>query len=188
MTWLSTIWIAVALGMDAFAVAVAATSTGRANGTRAAFRLSFHFGLFQFMMPLIGWLLGSTVAKYIESADHWIAFGLLCIIGGRMVWGGLSSSCDGIGRGDPTRGWSLVILSIATSSDALAVGLSLAFLNSEIWQPCGVIGFVAAAMTLVGIKFGRILGSRFGKRMELVGGAILIGIGVKIVIEHLGLF
>jgi putative Mn2+ efflux pump MntP len=173
--------------MDAFAVAVAATSAGFANDSRATFRLSFHFGFFQFLMPLIGWLLGSTVAVYIDSADHWIAFGLLGIIGGRMVWGGLSSSSESLSKGDPTRGWSLVILSIATSIDALAVGMSLAFLNTEIWQPCVVIGLVAAAMTLVGIKCGRFLGNRFGKKMELVGGVILIGIGVKIVVEHLGI-
>jgi len=130
--------------------------------------------------------LGATVAEYIESSDHWIAFGLLTIIGGRMVWGGLNSTTDGFSKGDPTRGWSLVILSIATSIDALAVGLSLAFLNAEIWQPAVIIGLVAAVMTLVGIKCGRLLSARFGKRMELVGGIILISIGVKIVIEHLG--
>ena len=136
-------------------------------------------------MPVIGWYLGSRVAHYIKDYDHWLAFGLLVLIGGKMIREALSHGHENRTPSDPTRGWTLVVLSIATSIDALAVGLSMAFLGIEIWVPSVIIGLVAAAMTLVGMVFGKRLGTRFGKRMELIGGIILIGIGIKIVIEHL---
>jgi len=187
MSPLATVWLAIALGMDAFAVSMAVTSSGKSCSPRAPFRLSFHFGLFQFMIPIVGWLLGSTVASYIRSADHWIAFGLLGLIGGRMIYESFDTGTTNYLDRDPSRGWSLVMLSVATSIDAMAVGLSLAFLNISIWQPSVVIGIVAAGMTLLGIRLGRVLSIRFGKRMELIGGVVLVGIGIKILEEHLGL-
>jgi putative Mn2+ efflux pump MntP len=187
MSWFATIWIAVALAMDAFAVSTAVSASGRGAGVGGAFRLSFNFGLFQFIMPIAGWLLGYTVSRYIQSIDHWVAFGLLGLIGGRMIIGTFNSASHNFRNGDPTRGWPLLMLSVATSIDALAVGLSLALLDIAIWLPCAVIGVVAATMTLVGAVFGRILGTCFGKRMEFAGGVILIGIGTKILVEHLGL-
>jgi putative Mn2+ efflux pump MntP len=181
---LELIGIALGLGMDAFAVALGAGATGRSSGARAAFRLSFHFGLFQFFMPVAGWFGGSLLVSRIAPYDHWLAFGLLTVIGGRMIRAGLHAEPDADPR-DPSRGWSLVLLSLATSIDALAVGLSLALLGQRIWYPSGLIGVVAAAMTLTGLRLGHRLGLRFGRRMEIAGGVILIAIGIKIVVEHL---
>jgi putative Mn2+ efflux pump MntP len=136
-------------------------------------------------MPIVGWLAGLTVAEYIAPVDHWIAFGLLAAIGGKMIYEALKNEDDEGGRSDPTKGWSLILLSVATSIDALAVGLSLAMLNVDIWYPAVVIGVVAAAFTIVGLQLGRRFGALLGRRMEVIGGLILIGIGVKILIEHL---
>jgi putative Mn2+ efflux pump MntP len=169
--------------MDAFAVAVAAGASGRARGGRAAFRLSFHFGVFQFLMPVIGWFAGYRIAPLISAVDHWIAFGLLAFVGFRMIRSGLRHERED--STDPSRGRTLIILSIATSLDALAVGFSLAMLKISIWYPSVVIGLVAASLSLIGVTIGNRLGLRFGKRMEIVGGLILILIGMKIVAEHL---
>ena len=185
MTWLTTLIIAVGLGMDAFAVALAVGCRLPKPSFRHFFRLSFHFGLFQFLMPVIGWYGGTQIQEYIHDYDHWLAFGLLAFIGGKMIYESSAADADCAPERDPTRKWSLVALSVATSIDALAVGLSMAFLQIEIWTPSVIIGVVAAAMTLVGMISGRRLGLRFGRRMELVGGLVLIGIGIKIVIEHL---
>lgn len=178
------ILIALGLAMDAFAVALAAGASGRARGARAAFRLSFHFGLFQFLMPVLGWFGGSLVASRIADLDHWIAFGLLAYIGGRMVKSGLGAPEESK-PDDPSKGMSLVMLSVATSIDALAVGLSIGMLRVSVWYPAVVIGIAAAAMTLIGITLGRRLGLRFGQRMEVVGGLVLVGIGLKILLDHL---
>ncbi|MBP2687831.1 MAG: hypothetical protein H6Q83_18 [Deltaproteobacteria bacterium] len=173
--------------MDAFAVAIA---TGIVLGTvsgRQTFRLAFHFGLFQFLMPVIGYLAGMTVERHIQGYDHWIAFGLLGYIGGKMVYEGIrGEGGEGNGGKDPTRGMSLVVLSMATSIDALAVGISLGVLHSEgIFYPGVVIGIVACAFTAAGLHLGKRLGTVFGKRMEVVGGLILVAIGVKILFDHL---
>ena len=172
--------------MDAFAVAIA---TGIVLGTvsgRQTFRLAFHFGLFQFLMPVVGYLAGMTVERYITGYDHWLAFALLAYIGGKMVHEGIRGEEEGNGGKDPTRGMSLVVLSVATSIDALAVGISLGVLHNEgIVYPGVVIGIVACTFTAVGLHLGKRLGAVFGKRMEIVGGIVLIGIGVKILIDHL---
>jgi putative Mn2+ efflux pump MntP len=185
MEWFSLIAIAVALAMDAFAVAIVTGLTVKPLTKRHIFRLSFHFGLFQFLMPLIGWAAGSAIQQYIASFDHWIAFGLLGFVGGRMIWGSLHSDEAGTSSfDDPTSGWKLVVLSIATSIDALAIGLSLALIGSAIVLPALVIGIVAAGFTCIGMALGRQIGSAWGKRVEIAGGLILIAIGVKIVIDH----
>ncbi len=185
MDLLVVLGIAVALAMDAFAVALGTGMTLGRVTARQAFRLSFHFGLFQFLMPVLGWLAGSTVADAIAAIDHWIAFGLLAIVGGRMVKEGLGKPSGPRVVTDPTRGRSLVVLSVATSIDALAVGLSMALLGVDIWYPSAVIGVVAAAFTLAGLRLGRVLGQRFGHRMALLGGGVLITIGIRILVEHL---
>jgi putative Mn2+ efflux pump MntP len=185
MTWLTTLIIAVGLGMDAFAVALAVGCRRRTLAFRPLFRLSFHFGLFQFLMPLVGWYVGAQVDQYFLAVDHWIAFILLALIGAKMIRESFADSEDPCAAGDPTRKWSLVALSVATSIDALAVGLSMAMIGVDVWFPSVIIGIVALIMTAVGMIFGRQLGVRFGRRMELVGGLILIGIGVKIVVDHL---
>jgi putative Mn2+ efflux pump MntP len=151
---------------------------------RHVFRLSFHFGLFQFMMPVIGWLAGRTVSSYISAYDHWVACGLLSFIGGKMLWEAFFDH-ESEKKDDPTRGLLLVTLSIATSLDALAVGLSLAFLDVSIWVPSLVIGLVAGILTMVGIRFGGRIGERFEKWADVAGGLVLIGIGLEILISHL---
>lgn len=172
--------------MDAFAVSIAAGVVIPRLTYRHVFRVSFHFGLFQFLMPVVGWALGTTVASYIAAWDHWVAFGLLGFIGGKMLfdaWRG--SEEDSKVCADPTRGVSLITLSVATSIDALAVGLSMAMLQVQVWAPAVIIGLVAAALSAVGITFGHKLGFRFGKWAATLGGVVLIGIGVRILVTHL---
>ena len=186
MSTLVILGIALGLAMDTLAVAIATSvMLGRVTG-RQLFRFSFHFGLFQAMMPVIGWLAGTTFVERIKGYDHWVAFGLLAFIGGKAVYEALTQAGqkDGADRGDPTRGFSLVMLSTATSIDALAVGLSFAVLNVRIWYPAAVIGVVTAAITCLGMLVGGRLGARFGRRVEIVGGLILIGIGLKILVQH----
>jgi putative Mn2+ efflux pump MntP len=186
MDLLSVTAIAVALAMDAFAVAIVTGLTVKPLTQRHVFRLAFHFGLFQFFMPIIGWAAGIAVQKHIADFDHWVAFGLLSFIGGKMIWGSLSEdSRESNSRNDPTSGWQLVMLSIATSIDALAVGLSLGLIGSAIIKPAVIIGIVAAGFTVIGMVLGRQVGSVWGKRVEIAGGLILIAIGAKIVMDHL---
>jgi putative Mn2+ efflux pump MntP len=185
MDILSLAVVAVALAMDAFAVALATgLSLPQLNG-RQLFRFSFHFGLFQGLMPILGWLAGTSLRLKIEDYDHWLAFALLCFVGVNMLRDACSSDEGRERTEDPTRGLSLVLLSIATSIDALAVGLSLSLLGITIWTPALVIGLTAAALTLCGMLLGRRLASAWGKRVEIFGGLLLIGIGSKILIEHL---
>lgn len=184
MTFIEVMLIALGLAMDAFAVCLGAATTGFIRGPRPVFRLAFHFGLFQALMPVLGWLAGTTISRYISAFDHWIAFALLAFVGGRMVRSGLdkSSECHEV---DPSRGGTLIMLAIATSIDAFAIGLSLAMLKVAILYPAVVIGVVAAALSLVGIFLGHRLGCAFGKRMELIGGLLLIGIGLRVVVTHM---
>jgi putative Mn2+ efflux pump MntP len=178
-----TLLLAVGLAMDACAVSAGAGATGRTRGVRGTFRLGFHFGLFQFLMPIAGWFAGRTIAGHVQAVDHWIAFAILAFIGGRMIRNGLQPEPDPE-AGDPSKGWSLVLLSVATSIDALAVGFSLAMIDVNIWVPAAMIGVVTAAMSVAGLNLGTRLGGRFGHRMEMVGGVILILVGAKIVVEH----
>lgn len=169
--------------MDAFAVSLVGGATIHPLTGRHVFRLAFHFGLFQFLMPIIGWLAGTSVIDYIAAFDHWIAFGLLGLIGSKMIYESFQPTSE-ITK-DISRGCSLVGLSLATSIDALAIGITLSALRVEIWYPSVIIGLVAAGFSIAGIFIGRKGGRFLGKRFELIGGLILIGIGVKILIEHL---
>jgi manganese efflux pump family protein len=184
MSFWEILVIAVGLSMDAVAVSLAASASNRAQGARATFRLSFHFGLFQFLMPVIGWGVGTTVAPYITSFDHWVAFGLLAFVGGRMIYAAAGGDGAAPAR-DPSRGSTLVMLSVATSIDALAIGLTLAMLGSGIWYASVIIGLVTGSLSLLAAWLGRRVGPAFGTRMEIVGGLALIAIGVKILSEHL---
>ena len=181
MHWLNLLGIAVGLAMDAFAVAIGAGISVAPVTPRHTFRLAFHFGLFQFMMPVAGWFAGREVAGYIGAYDHWVAFGLLGFVGGKMLWEAHAAQ-ESRARLDPTRGWMLVTLSVATSIDALAVGLSMALLGISIWIPSVVIGIVAAALTFVGIRFGSRLGRRWGRWAEAIGGVVLLAIGLRILL------
>ena len=176
--------LALALAMDAFAVALGTGAVLSRLTGRHLFRLGFHFGLFQALMPVIGWLAGLTIIQWVEAWDHWIAFSLLAIIGGRMVYEAFSDEEKANDR-DPTKGLSLVLLSIATSIDALAVGFSLSVIGVSIWMPALVIGLVAGVLTIVGMLLGGRIGDRWGSRVEIFGGLVLIAIGFKILIEHL---
>jgi putative Mn2+ efflux pump MntP len=184
MDAVTLIGLALALAMDAFAVALGAgTVLARLTG-RHLFRLGFHFGLFQALMPVLGWLAGRTVILWVAAWDHWIAFGLLGLIGGRMIHEACTDEEKPADR-DPTRGASLVMLSIATSIDALAVGFSLSVIGVSIWMPALVIGLVAGALTVTGMLLGDRIGNRWGTRVEVLGGLVLIAIGCKILAEHL---
>jgi putative Mn2+ efflux pump MntP len=185
VTFLTLIGLAVGLSMDAFAVAIGVGLTLEGASRRQTFRLALHFGLFQAFMPVIGWLAGLTVARWISPFDHWVAFGLLAAIGGKMIYESFRHEEPDEKRPDPTRGGSLVLLSVATSIDALAVGLSLALIDVEIWYPALVIGLVTGALTALGMWLGDKLGDLFGKRMEMLGGLVLVAIGVKILVDHL---
>jgi manganese efflux pump family protein len=175
--------IAVGLSMDAAAVSLAASASQRARGRRAMFRLSFHFGLFQFMMPVVGWFLGSTIAPYIESLDHWVAFVLLAAVGAHMIWTAVTGA-DAVLARDPSRGTALIVLSVATSIDALAVGLSLAMLGQRIWYTSLVIGLVTGGLSLAATLLGERIGQAVGRKMEVVGGLGLIAIGIRILVQH----
>lgn len=184
MDFLTLFGIAIALAMDAFAVALAAgLSLPKLTG-RHLFRFGFHFGLFQALMPILGWLAGISLRQQIEAFDHWLAFGLLSLVGGKMLWEAWHGDENEPREGDPTKGLSLVMLSIATSIDALAVGLSLAVLGVTIWTPALLIGLVAGILTICGMLLGRRLGRCWGPRVETIGGLVLITIGVKILLEH----
>jgi manganese efflux pump family protein len=182
LNWLSLLGIALGLAMDAFAVAIAVGIIVAPASPRQTFRLGFHFGLFQFFMPVLGWSAGRPIAAHIESYDHWLAFGLLAFVGCKMLWEAWSDHPAKSSSGDPTRGLSLLTLSVATSIDALAVGLSMAFLGVSIWTASLVIGLVAALLTAVGIGFGSRLGPRWGHWAETAGGCVLLLIGLKIVL------
>ncbi len=171
--------IAVGLSMDALAVSVGVAS--RRMAPRATFRLSFHFGLFQCLMPIGGWLLGSEVARVVASFAGWIAWAVLTVVGAHMIYAGLHPSREAY-RVDPSRGMTLVMLSVATSLDAFAVGFSLAMLRISIWYPAFVIGIVTGILSLIGLRVGATMGRGIGRPMEVIGGALLVGIGLRILL------
>lgn len=175
----------MALALDAFAVSVAAGLCLERVTGRHVFRTAFHFGLFQALMPIAGWAAAQTFADRIAAVDHWVAFGLLAFIGGRMLWEARTEGSLTAGR-DPTRGVTLVTLSVATSIDALAAGLGLAVVGVPIWLPALAIGLVTAGLCVPGILFGARLGRAWGRLAESVGGLVLIGIGLRILSDHLG--
>jgi len=184
MSFISIFLIALALSMDAFSVAIAIGAASRGHTSGAVTRLATAFGFFQFIMPILGWLLGRTVVSYIERYDHWIAFALLVIVALHMIKEYFDRG-DKERTKDPTKGWPLLVLSIATSIDALAVGVSLAFFDVNIYYASAVIGIVCFIITAVGMIFGKALSKVLGKKAVLVGATVLIAIGIKIVVEHM---
>ena len=181
MSFLDILLIAAGLAMDAFAVALSAGATGHGQRMRPALRISFHFGLFQFLMPVVGWFLGTRLKQHVAGYGRWVAFGLLVFVGGHMLYESFQREPDEL-PGDPTRGLRMVTLCVATSLDALAVGLSLAMIGERIWYPSAVIGVVTAALSLLGIHLGNRLRGAFGKRMEQIGAVILIVIGARLLL------
>lgn len=184
MDILTTLAFAVALGIDCLTVSACAVTAIRGKLLSPTFRLSLHFGLFQGGMTALGWLAGSTIGAFIASLDHWIAFGLLLFVGGRMVITTFREE-EVCFESDPSRGGTLVMLSIATSIDALAVGLGMAILGQAVLTPSLVIGLASAIMAIIGVVLGVGVGKALGRWAGLVGGLVLIGIGVRVLITHL---
>ena len=186
MDIITLIGTAFALAMDAFAVAVAAGVSSKQISFRQTFRLAWHFGFFQFMMPVIGWIAGLSIRSIIEQYDHWVAFLLLLFVGGNMIREAFQHKTIEVQRNDSTKGMTLVMLSVATSIDALAVGLSFSMLKITIWFPAAVIGIIAALCTGLGMHIGKRVGasSHIGSYADALGGIVLIGIGMKILHQH----
>ena len=186
MSFIYILGVALGLSMDAFAVSVGC-SLSRAGLKRAgALRMAAHFGLFQFVMPILGWAAGRSVIGLIQSFDHWIAAGLLVFVGGKMIVEAFRKEEELICEvQDRSKGWPLVVLSFATSLDALAVGLSFGALGVPVLLPAAIIGVVCFSVTLAGAKIGPVIGKLAGEWAEAAGGVVLILIAVKILIEHL---
>ncbi len=184
MPILDTLLLAFALAMDASAVSLGIGAAGFARGARPIFRISFHFGLFQGLMTLLGWAAGTGLERLIAGVDHWVAVVLLGFIGLRMIISGLDPRPEARSI-DPTRGLTMVVLSIATSIDAAAAGLSLAVLGHPIAFPAIAIALVSGGLSLAALTTGRKLGEAFGKRMEILGGIVLLFIGLRIFLTHL---
>ena len=188
MDFFSILVIAVGLAMDAFAVSVACGVTITRMGLRQTLTIAASFALFQGIMPVIGWSAGLGFRNYIEPWDHWVAFCLLAGIGIKMIYGARQLEDDGEQKDIDavmTAG-RLLLLSIATSIDALAVGLSFAILNITILTPALIIGFITGGLSHGGIILGRKVGHLLEGKVEIVGGVILILIGLKILFEHIG--
>jgi putative Mn2+ efflux pump MntP len=185
MDFLSVLIIALGLSADCFAVAISGGAAQSKFSILKMCRLALVFGFFQFIMTVIGWLLGNTVVDFIASFDHWIAFALLLIIGGKMIWESFEKNDEKKEAIDITRGITVITLAIATSIDALAVGLSISFLKINIIYPGSVIGITAFILTAAGFWMGKKVSVILGKRAQLAGGIILIAIGVRILLEHL---
>ena len=182
---LSIFLIAIGLSIDCFAVAVSGSILLRNPSAGQVFRTSLAFGISQALMPALGWLAGQTVVDLIAEYDHWVAFSLLVAIGCRMIWNSFHSGESGANNRDITSGIYLLVLSVATSIDALAVGLSFAFLETNIVLASIVIGIVAFISTTTGFVIGRRAGKLAGKRAEAIGGIVLIAIGLRILISHI---
>jgi putative Mn2+ efflux pump MntP len=182
----NTLALAVALAMDAFAVSIASGVSLRTVSARQTFRLAWHFGLFQAMMPVIGWSAGFTIRSRIEAYDHWVAFALLVFVAQGMLRSAFKGESAAADVKDPTKGMTMVMLSVATSIDALAVGLSLSMINVSIWTPALIIGLVAGVFTTVGMHLGKVIGSmaQLSRWAEMTGGIVLLAIGVNILREH----
>lgn len=184
MGMLELFLIAVGLAMDAFAVAVCKGLSIRTLKVRQALLVGLWFGLFQGLMPAIGYFLGSHFAHLIEAVDHWIAFILLGIIGGNMIREAIKGDEECC---DPSLSFGVMLmLAVATSIDALAVGVTFAFLGVNILAAVIFIGVVTFVISAAGTKIGNIFGARYKSRAELLGGAVLILMGIKILLEHLG--
>ncbi|MEQ8396142.1 manganese efflux pump MntP [Thalassobaculum sp.] len=185
MTLTATVLLAFGMSMDAFAAAIGKGATLHQPRFREALRAGAIFGFVAGGTPLIGWGLGLVASRYIAAWDHWIAFILLGFLGARMIYEGIKRSERMPQRAQRHSFGLLIMTAIATSLDAMAVGVSLAFLNVNILNTAAAIGLATLVMATAGVLVGRFLGPVFGRSTEVVGGLILIGIGANILIEHL---
>lgn len=184
MGLITIIIIALALAMDAFAVSIVSGTTYRQLEVKHAFRMALFFGGFQAFMPLVGSLAGLTIRDYIAEYDHWVAFGLLAAVGGKMIYESLKMAPPGK-NSNPANMVVLLLLSIATSIDALAVGITLSFLQVSIAVAVTIIGLITFILSYLGVCIGKKVGHFFEGQIEAIGGIVLIGLGIKILIEHL---
>lgn len=183
MDLITIVLTAISLAMDAFAVSISCGISGAKNTSRNALNAGTAFGLFQGGMTTLGWLVGLSFSAWIESIDHWVAFGLLGVIGSKMIWEAFEGENECI---ELTSFKMLITLAIATSIDALAVGISFSALKTDIIFPAVLIGLITFAFSYFGVYLGKLIGcnTRFKKYVNAFGGIILIGIGLKILLEH----
>ncbi len=184
MDLLTITLISIGLAMDALAVSLSIGTAGQIGTLRGKIRLAGHFGIFQSGMTALGWLAGETIVQYVKLFDHWVAFALLGYVGFNLIRAGLGKEGEAFDQ-DPSTGKTLVLLSFATSIDAFAVGLSIIFLKIPVLLTVVMIGLVALLLSAVGLFAGIRLGETFGKRMEVIGGLVLLGIGIRVVVTHL---
>ena len=182
MSLTTVFFIALSMAMDAFAVSLG-SGVKIGPGPRPVFRIAFHFGLFQALLPILGWLFGNTIEPLVNGFDHWVAFALLSAIGIKMLYEAFKKS--GEKKINITRFPTLLILSVATSIDALVVGITLPLLEIPLYLSVIIIGFFAFMFSITGYFLGHRIGKVIGNKMEIIGGTILIGIGIKLLIEHL---
>lgn len=186
MTILDIIVLAIGVSMDAFAVSIAKGLATQHLRPRHYTSVAMWFGGFQALMPLLGYFVGARFASVVNSYDHWIAFGLLALIGGKMLYDTLFGGDDEEeGESADFRFKTMFVMAVATSIDALAVGISLAFLQVNIWLSIAIIGLTTGSFSALGLRLGNIFGSRYKRPAEITGGVMLVLIGLKILIEHI---
>lgn len=186
VSFISLVLIALAMSTDAFAAAIGKGASMQKPHFSQAFRIGILFGVIETITPAIGWLIGSVASQWISEWDHWIAFTLLFILGGRMIWVGFKQ--DEVQSDTPSQNqsfWMLSLTALATSIDAMAVGAGLAFADVSIVEAALMIGLATTIMVTLGILLGRVMGSLIGKRAEIIGGAVLILVGTTILYDHL---
>jgi len=181
----STVLIALAMSTDAFAVAVCKGAALYKPRWREALRTGLIFGVIETLTPLLGWAVGNAAAQFVRAWDHWVAFVLLGGLGLRMIYAGFSKNDPEIAKPTKHAFWILVVTGFATSIDAFAIGIGLAFIEVDIWRTAAAIGIATFAMVTLGVMLGRVLGERVGKRAEILGGLTLIGIGIYTLASHL---
>ncbi|NMX93462.1 manganese efflux pump MntP [Pseudomonas sp. WS 5027] len=185
MNPVSLILLALAMSTDAFAVAIGKGSSLHKPRLTEALRTGLIFGVIEAITPIIGWLIGQAATRWVENWDHWIAFTLLVVLGLHMIYNGLKHEDEAEEKSAQHSFLVLAVTAFATSIDALAVGVGLAFVDVNIWVAAAAIGLATMTMVTIGVMLGRVLGTVFGKRAEIVGGVVLMSVGATILYEHL---
>lgn len=183
--FLSVVLIAISLSIDCFAVALSGSASVKTRAALPVLRVALAFGLFQALMPVLGWLVGQTIVNLVANYDHFVAFALLAIVGGRMVWESFHPKDERSKITDISKGFVLLTLAVATSIDAFAIGLTLAFLKVHIAVASITIGTIAFVATVLGFVLGRKVSKLMGRWAETIGGVVLIGIGLRILLSHI---
>jgi putative Mn2+ efflux pump MntP len=186
MNLAATAVLSLAMSTDAFAAAVGKGAALDKPPLREALRTGLIFGIIEGVTPIIGWALGQVAAPYVSAWDHWIAFALLGLLGLRMIWAGFSEPKPGVSKPTSHSFWILAVTGFATSIDAMVVGVGLAIMGADILMTAAAIGLSTFIMVTIGVMLGRVLGVIAGRRAEVVGGVLLIGIGCLILYEHIG--